>query len=244
MILVLFGHPTYIALRENYYQKIVQAQYKQIGLIFKMYANDSEGYLFPPITKTDQGWVMNLEALYPMYKDSTKLPEPFDFTDPAHGNLPRNIISKALTQDEIDWDTIQQTAAQSFLYTGFSVIDHEMVQEVVNKANSLEHIHEDIYIRNSNDCETLEITTTCNIAEGQLLREGVERCWFSGDVNVPANLALAQSEIPTIIQRRIDPYGKFHVLFMDGHVEYMKLTDAHETVKALRKAHNMDEIFP
>ena len=31
---------------------------------------------------------------------------------------------------------------------------------------------------------------------------------------------------------------------MDGHVEYMKLTDAHETVKALRKAHNMDEIFP
>ena len=54
------------------------------------------------------------------------------------------------------------------------------------------------------------------------IREGIER-FFITDINNPAASALTQSRIPVIVERpgHHEPDGG-HVLYMDGHVEYLK----------------------
>jgi prepilin-type processing-associated H-X9-DG protein len=64
------------------------------------------------------------------------------------------------------------------------------------------------------------------------MREGVDR-FFITDISNPAATALAQSQIPVLIERigNHEPEGG-HVLFMDGHVEYIEFPGKFPMTKA------------
>ena len=220
---------------------MVQKQYRQIGLAFKMYSNEAKGYLYPPIIKTDAGWIMDIEKLYFSYLNYPKHLDGLDLVDPAFGNEGKAIIARELAKEKIDWDYINETAAQNLVYTGLYFSDHKVVQEVVERANSLDKIDKYIVIGNSDRQVVNHTMTSTDINGGFLLKDEIMGGCFGGlHINEPTGPAMPQSATPTIIQRRIDPYGGFHVLFMDGHVEYMKADEATDLIKALRSAHGMD----
>ncbi len=202
-----------------------QNNLKQLGLVFKMFANESKGARFP-VLSPQAGHLMfanenpGMNPVYPEYitdlsilicpasKEASLLKDPAKKSDP-----------KVLIDD------------YSYFYLGYAITNEaelkafaEAYKERVAKGQKFD---EDLTTPNG----TLH-----------LLREGVER-FFVKDPSNPASSAQVQSEIPVLIERPENhtPTGG-NVLFMDGHVEFRRYSEngqfpmsktAIDTLKAL-----------
>jgi prepilin-type N-terminal cleavage/methylation domain-containing protein/prepilin-type processing-associated H-X9-DG protein len=206
---------------------------KQVGLVFKMYANEWDGK-FPQllVAHCDDDCVTLSEdikilffdgpAVYPEYLSDTKvLLCPSDSIDKLyqwHRNSdPDDIICPCRFRDE------------SYQYLGWAIMSDEQVTMNGTKtpieilAEFAGHIYDPA--NHDKDMPWFE-------SEGgptfYRLREGIER-FFITDINNPAATAVAQSELPVMwddVSGRVEDFnhipGGCNVLYMDGHVEFIR----------------------
>jgi len=214
---------------------------RQMGLVFKMYGNEHNG-LFPSMQKRigDDCELPNLgvmmadgKALYPEYMTDARIlicPSGLDGRDRyERGEWSRPDGENGTRRGgSINPCLIDQT---SYHYHGFILQDTYMREPGTGDAapEFLEAFNQLF----SGDPELLEqgwsFTDAFGVEHRVLrLREGVERFMIE-DINDPSRTSVSQSAIPIMFDRiDIEVAGFNHVpgganvLYMDGHVEFMK----------------------
>ncbi|HOD49286.1 MAG TPA: DUF1559 domain-containing protein [Candidatus Hydrogenedentes bacterium] len=224
---------------------------KQMGIVFKMYANESKGEKYPqmhcyqgelcdvfvvgslewPVDTAFQG-----NQLYPEYlTDVNVLVCPSDTTQNIDGWY---------VGDDPDSGSVApcEIGAQSYNYWGWGVSD-TLVFEDPSVGPTLDVVTTaDLNLDEDGLLDFFTFVTTAPKVEatdaakfdqdfGKIyrLREGIER-FFVTDINNPAGSALAQSEL-YIMWDDVSPVhpdmmnhvpGGCNVLYMDGHVEFLR----------------------
>jgi len=198
--------PFLIVRREEQRRQAAVHRMKQLGVAFKMYANDHREY-YPPLTPYEDVWMFDVAALYPDYlTDLTVLVNPrLANADQLHREL------EALAgRQPPDWERITRIAAQSYTYLPYVVRDEREAQALAKaraKAPPSEY--------NADTLQAGDVTL-------RRVREGIER-FFITDINNPAAANVGQSEIPVLFENieqvRQRKHKNANVLYMDGHVE-------------------------
>ena len=197
--------------RESARRASVANNLKQMGIIFKMYANESKGGKYPPLAPYEGYWVPDIERLYPEYLTDVNI-----LVDPHladAGDLMER-LQELVIQKPTDWEEVTRIVARSYVYAPWVMRDEEEALRVRDERMQLAQADLD------NDLVLGDETA-------HRLREGVER-FFITDINNPAGSAQAQSEIPVMFVVS-DKEGTRHradggcVLYMDGHVTFIRL---------------------
>ncbi len=195
---------------------------KQMGLVCKMYSNESKGQKWPPkVSLPVDTMFMEPVSFYPEYlADLNVLYCPSD----AEGNP--NDIGSAPGQGWVDangelvMSELIEECDASYIYLGWAIEGDEAFGDDVDLAIA------DFAI----GMQTTGMDTDMEVAGKTLyrFREGIER-FFITDINNPAASAMAQSEIATIwetVSQDVDEFnhipGGSNVLYLDGHVEFIK----------------------
>ena len=189
---------------------------KQLGLSMKMFANESRGRRFPPLSSERGQLAMDSGPLYPEY-----LSDPNILISPAHPKA-TELLDAARAQPRSAFRD------HSYWYLGYTLPDEETGLAFVEAFRS-----------------HTEAGLSMDSAQGKFhaLREGVERFQIT-DINNPAASALAQSTIPVMIERpglhRIEgsrgQQTGSNVLFMDGHVVFYKYPGKYPMTERFIKA--------
>jgi len=196
---------------------------KQLALVGKMFANESRGEKWPALSATPGQLAMDASAVYPEY-----LTDPTVYISPAHPDY-YDLL------DEGDSAPKSVLRHHSYWYLGYAVTNEEqglvLVEHFREAAKSGEVLAEDI------DAPGLDLGTIYQ------LREGIER-FFITDINNPAASAVAQSELPIMIERPGMHESGANVLFLDGHVEFVaypgKFPMTERFIQALKSLDDLD----
>jgi len=238
--------PALARARESARRASCQNNLKQIGLVFKMYGNESAGQKFPPMhyrqgELCDQpvggstfpvDTFFQASAVYPEYLSDTKV-----LICPSDSG--QNIDGWHIGDDPKNGIAPCEIGAQSYNYWGWALSDTLVfANPQTGPALSTVTIG-DLNLANAG---VLEFFTWAMAASkpdlnaydkdyGSLyrLREGIER-FFITDINNPGASAKAQSAIwimwDDVSAARPDMMnhipGGCNVLYMDGHVEFIK----------------------
>jgi len=239
---------------------------KQIGIVLKMYANESRGQLFPPIKTTDcsgetsLGLIFRVEAIFPEYlTDLNTLVCPSNQAGSTALELWDE--GKALGENYPHATHVPDGVVEPcevyehpYEYLGWAIQAWMTQSEDAMGAGTDENIGNLKPMLNDADPQRAaqtaekdwEVLPGSGNAHGNIIyriREGIERFMIT-DINNPAASATAQSELAVMwdqIAGVADPAGgstaeevakdiaRFNhipggcnVLFMDGHVEFLK----------------------
>jgi prepilin-type processing-associated H-X9-DG protein len=184
-----------------------QNNLKQLGLIFKMFANESKGQCYPQLSP-EPGRLMfsheKGEQTYPVYPDY--------LTDLNVLICPGDKKAEVLKTPEAKKDPGKLIDDHSYFYFGYVVHNDADVKAFA-----------DAY--KARVAKGLKFNEDLDGPQGKIyqLREGIERKLVT-DASNPAAAAKTQSEIPVLIERpgHHEPDGG-NVLFMDGHVEFIRM---------------------
>ena len=228
---------------------------KQMGLVFKMYANESKGQAYPTMKYLDcngnvapGATIFDAAVLYPEYlTDWNVLVCPSG----AAGTTALELWDEGMTSSTLwsGYGAITQPFAKNGKVEACEVYEHPYVylgwaieNKMTNTANitNLETNVEDLFTAlNStpteaatvvqNDWSVLAGSGSAGGSKVYRLKEGVERFMIT-DINNPAGSALAQSELAVMWDEISGDEashfnhvpGGCNVLFMDGHVEFLK----------------------
>jgi len=246
---------------------------KQFGLVFKMYANESKGMLFPNIQLEYYPQVFDtiyfaacprINAIYPEY-----LTDPSIFICPSD---PTDTVDTLKDPNTHQWNIQERLSggqegvkAGDASYGYFSFLfdkcgDDTPMQDFGTVAPTLSgalgvtgpvnvqfaQTIENLYVRFIPDPNGPSQDCTVGAGNGNgggttvfHLREGIERFLIT-DINNPAASAKAQSEVyvmfdalSTEIQNFNHPPGGCNVLYMDGHVSFIKYPAEQPVSKSL-----------
>ncbi len=183
-----------------------QNNMKQLGIIFKMYANESDGERYPRLAKDIEAWAPDLSALYGKY-----LNDPALVISPEHPERER--FDALLRAPHRNLPALAAAMGENYAYLGYTAID-EVAFERLHRARQEGQLEE----------------AGKNGADSVLpLREGIERFLIT-DINNSAGSSAAQSTIPVLIEvvgwkykKSVDDFKGANVLYMDGHVEFVPL---------------------
>ncbi len=204
--------PAFSRARESARRSSTQNNFKQLGLVLKMYANESPGEKLPPVSRYAGYWVPDLELLFPEYLTDCQI-----LVNPTHPEA--GVLTDALhllfEQEPIDWKKVTHVAAQSIHYTGWAT----------STAAELELVRE---TRPKLACAAWDEDLVIGDTTIYRLREGIER-FFITDVNNPAASSEAQATVPILFEV-IPPQGAArrrvrNMLYLHGGVEVVRFGD-------------------
>ena len=214
---------------------------KQMGLIFKMYANESKGQKFPRSRRSLAG--VDGPALYPEYMTDDKL-----LVCPSDSDG-MTLLTSGGPDGVGFWYYLDPSGTRVVNPDRFSTLSYIFLAWVTNREVELENLAaiqrgygvtfsqhiDDPAIKEAD----LDVTDTAHGGLGPgtgngggdviyRTREGVER-FFITDINNPAASAQAQSEIPVMMDTVTETARNFNhvpgggnVLYMDGHVAFLR----------------------
>jgi prepilin-type processing-associated H-X9-DG protein len=200
-----------------------QNNMKQLGLVFKMYANESQGEVYPPSAPYEGVWTFDVRAVYPEYlTDLSILVNP---SLPDAAELQQQ-LSELFAETPVDWEAVHRIVARSYTYPGWvlkSDADVAALQERFAEFNPA------------------ALGKDLQLADRTLYRprEGIER-FFISDINNAAASNQAQSEIPILFEtvgtatdnQRVG----CNVLYMDGHVEFVPYGEEFPVTDTVKRA--------
>jgi prepilin-type processing-associated H-X9-DG protein len=169
---------------------------KQMGLSMKMFANESRGEKYPRLSAELGQLAINAEQIYPEYLSDTKV-----YISPAHPS-PSSVDNvddpRATIRDHSYWYLGYMVADEK---TGLAFVDHfrKQAQQGLTLSDDLQIGNETIF----------------------QLRDGIERFLIT-DINNPGASAMAQSSVPIMIERPGLHEEGGNVLYLDGHVEFIR----------------------
>jgi len=251
---------------------------KQMGLVYKMYANESKGMLFPPMQL--ENYPPPSGSMYVAVGPLVSAVYPEYLTDPSVlicPSDPTNTVDTLKNPDTHEWwiqerrsDGQEGVKAVDASYGYFGWVfdkcnDTDPVDDIASCApdlagllgvagdipvqfgQALQNLLVD-FIANSNynkPSQDLTVESPNGNGGGSTvyhLREGIERFMIT-DINNPAGSAKAQSEIwvmmdalSTEIVNFNHPPGGCNVLYMDGHIGFVRYPGEAPVSRALATA--------
>jgi len=217
---------------------------KQMGLVFKMYANEWDGR-FPQKSVDPGGFIFEPTAIYPEYLTDLKT-----LICPSDVDTVKNVFdpnfSETWVDENGDFDVCQFRwfGDRSYMYLGWAITDNmdNFFTTTTTPNAYTAYVDMGWTTRGSDGCvvepvnydRNFELTPPFIAKDGTpistvyRLREGIER-FFITDINNPAASATAQSEIAVmhdVVSTEISWYSHIpaggNILYMDGHVEFVK----------------------
>ncbi len=204
------------------------------GLVHKMYASESEGSMFPPLSPNPGQLTPAFDEVYPRYLTGLSVVQCPD-------------ISPSLRRISYGSDFFGIAADQSYFYLGY----------LIDGPETLRAFH-DAYQKTVAEGGQLLSDMVVTAGQGTWGSDRIPR--LSDDVNVfrhhpdfdsvnPTQPAQRQSEIPIMIERpnihKSYLRGGGNVLFMDGHVEFRRYPGAWPmTEEVMELLHAMDALGP
>jgi len=189
---------------------------KQLGLVLKMYANESEGACWPPLALNHAVWAPDIAEISPGI-----LTDPSTWVSKEHPDHEAIAVclNAILNRPNPDFETAAGLMGLSFAYLHCSVQTAEEFELLVT----------------AREVKLLEgMGSSAVIAvEGRTLfrlREEVLSCFKVPAPSERRGPSLSQSSVPVLVEtaswRYRKPGARFRgtdVLFMDGHVEHVPL---------------------
>ncbi|MCP4643505.1 MAG: zf-HC2 domain-containing protein [bacterium] len=214
LVVAVVGGRTLLHTRQAVLSYSSGANLKQLGLVFKMYANESEGEKYPPLAPYEGVWTIDVRAICPKYLSPEGIGILVNPARPDSGKLTKR-LEELVAEESVDWEEVTRLVAKSYVYTGWSVMDADDLEVLSRQYAKLDppQYDEDV----GADGKTV-----------YRLREGIER-FFISDINNPAATASAQSDVAVMFEAVFDKRRKpkgINVLYMDGHVEFIPYGEA------------------
>jgi prepilin-type N-terminal cleavage/methylation domain-containing protein/prepilin-type processing-associated H-X9-DG protein len=232
---------------------------KQMGLVFKMYANESGGQQFPPMKSLDcnlnvapGATIFDAASVYPEYlSDWNVLVCPSG----ASATTALELWDEGKTSSTLwggDGQIVQPYAHNGkvepcevyehpYVYLGWAIEDRmSQTANIVNLQTNIDNLFTALNTTPAQATETVRSDWSVLAGSGNAsgntiyrLREGIERFMIT-DINNPAASALAQSELAVMWDEISGDEtshfnhvpGGCNVLFMDGHVEFLRYQGA------------------
>lgn len=189
---------------------------KQWCLVFAMYSNESEGEKLPPLAALPNRWVPDLETVYPEY-----LADPTLLVGRKHPEARKlmGLAEAALKEPLLDYDFAAKVMAESFVYINYVTTNEAEVLALVETRR---------------DGALVDAFGAAPSTEPQFFatrnRPGCTFIVRPEHFQYTGYPSISPSLIPTLIevtgwrrQSNREDFTGSHVLYQDGHVEFVPL---------------------
>jgi prepilin-type N-terminal cleavage/methylation domain-containing protein/prepilin-type processing-associated H-X9-DG protein len=223
---------------------------KQMGLVFKMYANEWDGK-FPQKSLNSGGFIFSFTSVYPEYlSDISVLICPSDIDTKKYVLDPNSSERWVDDNGNLSAPWFDWFGDRSYLYLGWAISeDWDEIFDLTLPYSAFDALMAAFPIRagflpgtfevnldiaqNGYDADfsvnpPMVLADGTQVSQVYRLREGIER-FFITDINNPAGSTMAQSELAVmhdVVATEISWFnhipGGCNVLYMDGHVEFIK----------------------
>jgi prepilin-type N-terminal cleavage/methylation domain-containing protein/prepilin-type processing-associated H-X9-DG protein len=212
---------------------------KQMGLVFKMYANEWDGR-FPHKSPNPGGFIFDFNSVYPEYlTDIAVVICPSD-VDTVKNVLDPNFSETWVDENgDLDSEEFNHYGDRSYLYLGWAISKRwDEIFDLTRVPNAFDILVAEFGVSYPVDYDAdfsidppMVLSSGEEVSQVYRLREGIER-FFITDINNPAATTIAQSELAVmhdVVATEVQWFnhipGGCNVLYMDGHVEFIRYPD-------------------